>query len=117
MKERNLTCIVCPKGCQIKVFFDGEGKIKEVLGYTCKRGEEYAITECTHPRRTVTTTMKTAGGIVAVKTYGTVPKEDVFKVMDEINRTRITRDVKIGDVLIEDVAGTGVKVVATSEVQ
>lgn len=116
MKERNLTCIVCPRGCALTVRFDEAGKITSVEGNACKRGAVYAEKECTHPERTVTSTVRTeSGAVIAVKTATTVPKETVFKVMDEINAVRAKDSVRIGDVIIENVAGTGVAVVATSE--
>ena len=114
MKERFLTCIVCPKGCQLKVTLE-DGNVSAVEGYTCKRGLVYAQDECTHQRRTVTSTVKLTGGSpVAVKTAGTVPKELVFDVMKEINSKRVDGEVKIGDVIIADVCGTGVDVVASA---
>ena len=71
---RNLTCIVCPKGCQITVELDENKKILSVSGHTCKRGEVYANTECTAPKRTITTTVAVkGGGVVPVKTDITVP--------------------------------------------
>ena len=115
MKERNLTCIVCPKGCQLKVTFGDNNEIEEITGYTCKRGLVYAETECTHPRRTVTSTVITEkGNVISVKTSDTVPKEDMFNVMAEINRAVAKSDVKIGDVIIKNVCGSGADVVATS---
>ena len=115
MKQRNLTCIVCPRGCQLTVSFDNDGKISEIVGNACKRGITYAENECTHPMRTVTSTVKCEdGSIVSVKTSDTVPKEMVFEVMREINRTRASFDVKIGDTVIENVCSLGVDVIATS---
>ena len=115
MKKRNLTCIVCPRGCSLVVTISGEGKIESVEGNACKRGATYAIDECTHPKRTVTSTVKCEGGaIVSVKTSAVVPKEMMFLVMDEINKVRAGANVKIGDVIIENVLGTGADVVATS---
>jgi CxxC motif-containing protein len=117
VKERNLTCIVCPRGCALTVHFDEAGKITTVEGNACKRGAVYAEKECTHPERTVTSTVRTEGGaVVAVKTATTVPKEKVFEVMEEINAARAPKSVSIGDVIIENVAGTGVAVVATSDI-
>lgn len=117
MKERNLTCIVCPRGCALTVRFDGAGNITSVEGNACKRGVVYAEKECTHPERTVTSTVRTEGGaVVAVKTATTVPKEKVFEVMKEINAARAPKSVSIGDVIIENVAGTGVAVVATANI-
>ena len=116
MNERILTCIVCPKGCEMTVSFDGEGNIDKIAGYTCKRGEAYARTECMHPMRTVTTTVKTAGGQpVSVKTAEPVPKEEVFAVMKQINRAVCPDSVEIGDtVCYVDAGDKRVAVLATS---
>lgn len=113
--QRNLTCIVCPRGCQLTVNFGENGEIKEILGYGCKRGITYAENECTHPMRMVTSTVRCeSGNVVSVKTSDVVPKEMVFEVMAEINRTRAKSDLKIGDVVIKNVCSLGVDVVATS---
>ena len=115
MKTRKLTCIVCPRGCQLVVTFDESGKISSIEGNACKRGITYAENECTHPVRTVTSTVKCESGrIISFKTAGTVPKEKVFEVMREINTVRAADEAKIGDVIIENVLGLGVDVVATS---
>ncbi len=116
MKDRLLTCIVCPRGCALTVHFDEAGNPISVEGNACKRGVVYAEKECTHPERTVTTTVRTeSGAVVAVKTASTVPKEKVFEVMAEINKACAKMPVSIGDVIIENVAETGVKVVATAD--
>ncbi len=114
-KTRKLTCIVCPRGCEMEIFLGEGGEVVSVTGNACKRGEVYANDECTHPRRTVTSTvMLEDGSPLAVKTSSTVPKEKIFDVMAEINRAVAKRGTKIGDVIIEDVCGTGVSVVATA---
>ena len=113
--NRELTCIVCPRGCNLVVKFNTDGSILEITGNACKRGVTYAENECTHPKRTVTSTVRCADGrIVAVKTADVVPKERVFDVMREINAARPEGEIKIGDVIIENVAETGVSVVATA---
>lgn len=115
MKERILTCIVCPKGCTLNVKLDDNGGVISVSGNTCKRGVSYAEAECTHPRRTVTSTVRCAdGGVVAVKTSDTVPKERVFDVMREINGVVAPSTLSVGDVIISDLLGLGVDVVATA---
>ncbi len=116
MKERILTCIVCPRGCTLTVSLADDGKeIKDISGFACKRGKEYAETECTHPKRTVTSTvMCEDGSVIAVKTSAPVPKEKVFEVMDKINSARARVGTRIGDSVISDVLGLGVDVIATS---
>lgn len=115
--KRELTCIVCPKGCQLTVELEGK-KILSVEGYTCKRGLAYAEAECTAPMRTLTTTAAVAGGgVVPVKTDRTIPKEMLFECMKAINEIRVPADAKLGDVVIENVLGTGANVVTTRNVQ
>ena len=114
-KERFLTCIVCPRGCQMKVTLDDDGKPVGVEGNFCKRGVTYANDECTNPKRTVTSTVKCkSGAVVSVKTDSTIPKGKMFEVMAEINRAVADDKVRIGDVIIENVCDTGANVVATS---
>lgn len=111
---RDLICIVCPKGCPMKVTLEGK-EILDVEGFTCPRGKQYAINECTSPMRTVTSTVRTSGGgVVAVKTDKTIPKELMFDCMKEINKAVATLPVRIGDVLIENLLGTGANVVITA---
>lgn len=115
MKERNLTCIVCPRGCQMTVIFGEGDKIQEVKGNACPRGKTYAEAECTNPVRVVTSTVRcTDGSVVAVKTNKAVPKGKIFLVMSEINAHRADCGIKIGDVIIRGVAGTDADVVATA---
>lgn len=112
---RNLTCIVCPRGCQLTVELDEKGTVLSVDGNTCPRGKQYAIDECTHPMRTVTSTVRTAdGGVVPVKTDRTIPKELMFDCMKAINSARVTLPAHIGDTVIKDLLGTGANVVITA---
>ena len=114
---RELTCIVCPKGCQLRVELEGK-KVLSVSGHTCKRGEAYAQAECTAPMRTLTTTAAViGGGVVPVKTDKTIPKERMFDCMAEINKARVPADAKAGDVVIENILGTGANVITTRNVQ
>lgn len=116
MKERKLTCIICPRGCELTVALGDAGEVLGVSGNACARGEVYANTECTNPTRTVTTTVRCAdGSVVPVKTSIPVPKGMIVDVMREINRARIDGDVKVGQVVIEKVAGTDADVVITGK--
>ena len=113
---KNLTCIVCPLGCALSVELDENKNVLSVKGNTCKRGEIYANTECTAPKRTITSTVAVrGGGVVPVKTDKTVPKELIFECMSEINKVSAARDAKIGDVIIKNILNTGVDVVLTRD--
>ncbi|MBE7035609.1 MAG: DUF1667 domain-containing protein [Ruminococcaceae bacterium] len=103
---RELTCIVCPIGCSLKAEII-DGAVTKVEGNTCPRGKVYAENECTHPMRTLTTTVKCVdGSIVPVKTNSPIPKEKVFEAMKMINKTNPTLPISVGDVIIEDVFGS-----------
>jgi len=117
METKKITCIVCPKGCQILVKLDGE-KIISIENYECKRGIEYAKNEVLDPRRTLTTTLKlSTGGVLPVKTKEPIPKKLLRKAMLETKDIVVEPPVKIGDVIIENIAGTGIALVATGNAE
>lgn len=118
MDRKNLTCIGCPLGCALQVTLEN-GEVTSVTGNTCKRGDDYARKEVTHPTRIVTSTVCVRGGeipMVSVKTQNDIPKEKIMDIMKCINAVTVDAPVHIGDVVIEDAAGTGVRVIATKEV-
>ena len=112
--KRSLTCIVCPRGCALEVSLSDSGEVLSVTGNICKRGTDYAVAECTHPMRTVTSTVRCLDGVVAVKTKDNIPKEKLFDAMREINAVRVDHPLTIGEVVLENVADTGVAVIATA---
>ena len=104
--KRELTCIICPRGCQMLVDIGAE---ITVSGNLCPRGKTYAINECTNPQRTVTSTVRTSdGGVVAVKTDSTIPKEKMMECMEIINSVIVELPVRVGDVIVDDVFGANV---------
>ncbi len=115
-QTRELTCIRCPKGCQITVTIE-HGEVTDVTGNTCPRGEEYARKEVTNPTRVVTSVVPVDGSpacaMASVKTAGDVPKGKVLDVIDVLRPVRLTSPVHIGDVVLANVCDTGVDVVAT----
>ena len=116
--EMHLTCICCPLGCQITVLLDGD-EIANISGNTCKRGEEYARKEITAPLRTVTTTVRVTGGaspVVSVKTKTDIPKGRIFDCIACLKNISVEAPVHIGDVIVKNVAGTGIDIVATKEI-
>ena len=118
MEQKNLTCICCPLGCQITVEIENK-EVKSVIGNTCKRGDVYARKEVTSPTRIVTSTVKVSGGsapTVSVKTKSDIPKSKIFDCVKALKDVTVHSPVKIGDVILSNVADTGVDVVATKEV-
>ncbi len=113
MKE--LICITCPKGCHLKV----DEETFAVTGNSCLRGAVYGANELRNPLRVVTSTVVVEEGPVRrlpVKTDRAIPKGKIFEVMAEIAKVRVKPPVRVGDVLIPDVAGTDGNVVATKAV-
>lgn len=118
VKEISLTCINCPMGCPLTVKMK-DGTVVDVAGYTCKRGKIYGEKEVTNPTRIVTSTVSVTGGWekrVPVKTKEDIPKGRIFSCMEEIKKLVVKAPVFTGDVLLENVAGTGVDVVATKTI-
>lgn len=109
-------CIGCPLGCRLEVDDDEEGAVVEVRGFGCKKGERFAEQEHLDPQRSVTTTVAIDGARwprLPVKTTGEVPKALVVEVCTALRRVRVAAPVALGDVVVHDVLGTGVDVVAT----
>ena len=112
MKE--MVCIVCPRGCHLKI----DEETLKVTGNFCPRGEEYAKNEITNPVRTLTGSVDIVGGIhnrLAVRTDRAIPKDKMFDVMDELHKFTAHAPVKRGQVLIENVCGTGANVIASRD--
>ena len=118
MSTVNLICIGCPLGCPLTVEMEGN-EVKSVAGNTCPRGDAYAKKELTNPTRIVTSTVRVAGGrlaMVSVKTQSDIPKGKIFDCVKALKDVEVVAPVKIGDVIVENVAGTGVNVIATKNV-
>jgi CxxC motif-containing protein len=115
MKE--LLCITCPNGCRLKVEQTQNGFI--VSGNRCKRGEDFAITEMTNPRRSVTSTVRTifpAVPVLSVRTAGDIPKGSITDLIRLLGSITIRKPVGIGETVIQNALGTGIDVIATSDI-
>lgn len=112
-----MICINCPRGCELEVERDGEAV--KVAGNGCPRGVEYAKAELTNPTRMVTGLVRIAGmrKQLPVKTVRPVPKAKINEVLFELHQATVQLPVRIGDVVIADVADSGVDVVATANLK
>ena len=116
--NRTLTCIICPNGCELEIAYEGD-QILSVTGNKCPKGAEYAEQEIKNPMRTIASSVNLEGGsmpLVSVRVNGPIPKAKIMDVMEVIRKTTVTAPVNIGDVVIADVLGLGVDVVATRNV-
>ncbi len=119
MSEHNelqeVICIVCPKGCHLKV----SPVDFTVTGGSCEKGIDYGIAELKNPVRVLTSTVKIDGSDLIrcpVRTNGSIPKGKIMMAMEEINKVCLTAPVRVGDVVIADILGTGVDVIATRDI-
>lgn len=111
MKE--LICIVCPKNCVLKI---DEENGYAVTGNVCPRGPVYAVSELTDPRRSITSTVRITGADISlcpVRTSQPFPKPLIFEAMRQLNAITISAPVKMGDVVLSNVCGTGIDFIAT----
>jgi len=98
-----LTCIVCPVGCRLKVEQGKEGL--KIIGNGCRRGVAYARDEMTAPKR-----------MLPVKTETAIPKAKIYAAMEEIKAITVSPPVMIGQVIKENLAESGVPLVATGTI-
>lgn len=117
-EKKELTCIGCPMGCQMEVIMEN-GVIQSIVGATCKKGELYAAKEVVDPRRVITSIVPVDGGIYAmapVKTATDIPKGAIRQCMECLKTIRVEAPVSIGQVIVADLCGTGVALIATRDI-
>jgi CxxC motif-containing protein len=117
--KKTITCIGCPMGCQVTATIENN-VVTQVEGNSCAIGDRYARTEVTHPMRTVTTTIRTKGGdlpVCSVKTASEIPKEKIKDCIAAIKDLCVPAPVHIGQVVYQNIVGTGVDIIATKDIQ
>lgn len=118
MERRELICIGCPMGCALSVELERRELIK-ITGHTCPKGEIYARKEVTSPTRIVTTTIPVRNGrlpVVSVKTSCDIPKDMIKDCIAALKGLTVEAPIRIGEVLVTDIAGTGSKIIATRNI-
>ena len=118
MEKRGLTCISCPLGCDLEAEVTAD--TVTVTGNRCEKGVVYAKAEVLNPQRVVTSNVLVEGGLsplVSVKTSAPIPKGLIGKMIQELKNVRLHAPIRIGQVLIRDLFGTGVDVIATRAVE
>lgn len=116
MTTLSYLCIGCPLGCRLEVDEADDGHVVEVRGFSCKRGNTYALQEHTAPQRLVTTTVRLEGGIYArlpVRTNKPVGKRMVVAICQALRAVKVTAPIQRGMVILPNVLNTGVDVIAS----
>lgn len=114
---QTFTCIVCPNGCTLHV--EGHPGSYTVSGQKCKRGEAFALEEMTAPKRVICSTVRTAWPqvpVLPVRVSAPIPKEQIFAVMEQINKVLVSTPAGRGDTVIQNVLGLGADVIVTSNI-
>ncbi len=121
METSLVTCVICPKGCSISVAWSEDGgvkKVEEVHGNSCRRGLSYASSEVIHPVRVLSSTVrikKSTLSFLPVRSSSPLPKEKILDAMAVIKKTTVEGPVKMGDVIIPDILGSGIDMIASRD--
>jgi len=116
--KRNMICISCPRGCHLTVVCDNESVECTVSGNRCPRGEAYARQEMLNPCRVVTAVIRTNRNellYLPVRTDKPLPKEHIDELLNMLYSMTVQLPVRRGDVIVADVAGTGINVIASED--
>ncbi len=120
MKEVTMCCTTCPQGCALIASIDDQGKFESVSGNGCPRGAAFAKTEWENPVRMLTSTvyaeLNGQSKLIPVKTKEPISKKLITKAMEEIKEVKVENAVKMGDVIIEDIAGSHISLIACKDV-
>ena len=119
MKQKDLTCVVCPSGCRITVTIDDDGEIVSVKGNSCPRGKKYAEAEVTNPVRTLTSCItlytKTGKKMLPVRTDRPIPKSALMRAMELIHATEAASPIRSGEIIIKDFVEVGTNLIACKD--
>ena len=121
MTKKELICVICPNGCELKAEIE-EGpqiEVKEITGELCEKGPAWAEQELVNPVRTIASSIIVDGGdypLVSVRTDAAISLKSISDVMKTIKSARAKAPVRIGDILIKDPAGTSCNIIATRHI-
>ena len=117
-------CTTCPSECllTVEVERDADGavvEVRSVIGNSCLRGDTFAHQELTCPMRVLTTTVAVSGGdeaLLPVRTVNAIPLELHAKAMDLIRGLVIEAPIRMSDVVLPNLLGTGTDLIASMDI-
>ncbi|MFA4991985.1 MAG: DUF1667 domain-containing protein [Candidatus Omnitrophota bacterium] len=115
---KELICVECPKGCKLSADIENN-RVAKVSGNECPKGERYAVSEIENPRRVLTAAVTAQGlslRMLPARTDKPIPKQRIFEAMEEIRKLRVDRPVRGGDVILKDLLGLGINLIATRDI-
>lgn len=120
MKEVTMCCTTCPSGCALKVRIENN-EVVSVEGNNCPRGEKFAQKEWINPERMLTSTvLAVINGkelLVPVKSAVPLSRKLVQEAMGEIRSIRLTHPVRMGDIIKENLAGSGISLISCKTIE
>ncbi len=119
MTVYRFTCVICPLSCSVEVEVE-EGRVRDVRGFSCPRGKEWAVEEVLSPRRVVMTVVRVRGGeepVVSVKTDSPIPKDRIRELMSYLATLEVEAPISVGQVLVDRPLGLETRIVATRSVK
>lgn len=114
-----IICVICPNSCRLHVFKDEKGEI-QVEGNQCNRGAEYGKQEFIEPKRMLITTMRIKNGVlpvIPVRSNTELPKKKIFDAVKEVNQAFANAPIEMGDIIIENIFGLGINVIASRSME
>ncbi len=110
--QKRLTCLACPRGCNVELTISADGAVLQMDGCSCDRGEAWIREELLHPMRRLTTTVRTVFDDfprLPVKTDRDIDLQAFSAVMKLVDSIMVTRRMLPGEVIspcvYEDGAG------------
>lgn len=119
MEQKELVCVNCPKGCRITVTLE-DGKVKEIQGFSCDKGKQYAAQETTRPMRILTTTVRIEGArlrVLPVITDKEIPLDQMQEAMKQVRKITVQAPIKVSDIIIRNFLGTDANLVASRSME
>ncbi len=114
--ESRLICINCPRGCELIVEIDETtGSLVSVEGNACIRGSSFAAAEVNRPERMLTSVVSIRGAkncMLPVISRRPLPKGKLVEAVRALRSVTVDAPVREGDVIVEDIVGTGIDVIA-----
>jgi len=114
---RVITCIICPVGCRARVTIEN-GKISEIEGLECPRGEEYVRRELEAPVRDFFTTVRIKGAkipVLPVRSTHPIPKDKIMDYVSELANIVVDASVQTGEIIAKSPLGLEVDIIAARD--
>lgn len=114
-----MKCNICPLHCNLIVEGKENSKSFVVRGNKCPQGKKYALREIKEPSRILFSRVLLDNGPMSrlhVKTDRVIPNSMKDKCVEIIEKTRVEAPVLKGDVLIENILGTGANVISARKI-